>query len=84
MISFEHPTYIVLDLPKDMADKIMKIREDNKDEFRTSLPAEITVAGSSGVGILTKGQDEKAVYRNIEEIAKTITIKFLQKHQNYL
>jgi len=71
MTSFAHETYIVLELPENIKDKIIQIREDNQDEFRASLPAEITVAGSSGVGVLVKGQDEEFVYNKIEEIAKT-------------
>lgn len=70
MSSFEKETYIVLDLPENIAQMILKIRMDHKDDFRASLPAEITLIGSSGVGVIEKGQDEDIVFKKIEEIAK--------------
>ena len=70
MDSFQHDTYIVLDLPKKVAEDIMRIRIQNKDEIRSALPAEITVIGSSGVGVLKRDQDPQNVYKIIDDIAK--------------
>jgi 2'-5' RNA ligase len=47
---FDSDTYAVLDLPEPVASKVMAIRRKHRDAFRSALPAEITVAGSGGVG----------------------------------
>ncbi|MBM7602446.1 hypothetical protein JOC75_000416 [Metabacillus crassostreae] len=67
MERFNKDTYIVLDLPMDISEKVMKIRSDN--DYIMSLPAEITIAGSSGLGILQHEQHPSNVYVTIKEIA---------------
>jgi len=69
-MSFKHPTYIVLDLPQYISEIVMDIRKEHKDEFRSALPVEITVAGSSGVGIVSEEQSEEMMYNKLNEIAK--------------
>ncbi len=71
-MNFEYPTYIVLELPNEISDKVMSIRKSHKDVFRSALPVEITVVGSSGVGTISKGQDEQVVFSKVNDIAKKI------------
>ena len=66
---FEFDTYIVLDVPPPFAGYVMDIRERHQDTFRASLPVEITVAGSSGVGVLEPGQAAQEVFSRLDEIA---------------
>lgn len=68
-MNFVHPTYIVLDLPKDVSEKVMNIRRNNRDEFRSALPVEITVAGSTGVGTISEGQSDERVFSILKSIA---------------
>lgn len=70
MSSFKHPTFIVLDLPEDISKKVMDIRVSHEDKFRSSLPVEITVVGSTGVGVISEGQEEKNVFEIVEKISK--------------
>ncbi len=64
----EHPSYIVLEIPEPMATKIRRCRR-LFDKTRAALPAEITLTGSSGLGLLAKGQDWKTVFGKVDEIA---------------
>lgn len=70
MNTFKHATYIVVDLPEEIAKQVMAVRISHQDEFRASLPVEITVVGSSGVGVISEGQDESEVYRIVQKIAQ--------------
>lgn len=67
MESFKHDIYIVLDLPEEFAEKVKKIRSEYR--YPMSLPAEITVAGSSGIGVLQNEQKPNNVYTTMENIA---------------
>ncbi|MFC7321502.1 2'-5' RNA ligase family protein [Halobacillus campisalis] len=67
MKSLKHDTYIVLDLPNKIADKVKEIRSEYR--YTMSLPAEITVAGSSGIGVLQYEQDSSNVYKITKDIA---------------
>ncbi|MCU6793387.1 2'-5' RNA ligase family protein [Paenibacillus sp. WQ 127069] len=69
MENFKHDTYVVLDLPVGISEKIMNLRSQFKDEFRMSLPAEITIAGSSGNGVIQYDQDPTQVFLTLNEIA---------------
>lgn len=69
-MNFQHESYIVLDLPSPIKEKIYDIRNYHKDKFRTSLPVEITLAGSGGVGVIEPGQDEEFVFNIIKSIAE--------------
>lgn len=70
-MAFDFDSYIVLDVPSPPADRIMAIREANRDVFRASLPVEITIAGSSGVGALDPAQSAREVFGILDEIATT-------------
>jgi hypothetical protein len=61
--------YVVLDLPDLIGEKILDIRERFSDIPRTHLPAEITVAGSSGNGVMEPGQSREEVFRILDAIA---------------
>lgn len=69
MGNFIHDTYVVLDLPVEISKQVMKLRSKFKDEFRMSLPAEITVAGSSGNGVIQYDQNPSQVFQSLNEIA---------------
>jgi 2'-5' RNA ligase len=66
---FEELTYVCLDLPEPAASQVIAIRRAQRDDFRAALPAEITVAGSGGVGELAVGQDPQQVFGVIDAIA---------------
>lgn len=68
-MAFEQDTYVCLDLPSPVAERVLSIRQHQRDEFRAVLPAEITVAGSGGVGPLDPGQDPDVVFAILERIA---------------
>lgn len=76
---FERNTYIVLDLPEPINSIIHKIRIDQKDEYRASLPNEITLTGSNGVGPIAEDQSPEELFSMLNEIAKAtkpITVQF--------
>lgn len=62
-------THIVLDVPEPVATKVMNLRKKYQDHFRSSLPVEVTLTGSSGVGVLVEEQNPELVYETINEIA---------------
>lgn len=66
---FETNTYAVLDVPEPHAGAVMAVRIRHRDEFRSSLPVEITVAGSNGVGEFEPGQSERDVFSVLDAIA---------------
>lgn len=68
---FDSDTYAVLDLPEPVASKVMAIRYKHRDAFRSALPAEITVAGSGGVGCFMPDEDPEQVWDVLGEIAAT-------------
>ncbi len=68
-MKFDYPTYIVIDLPKNISKQILDIRIKHKDKFRSSLPAEITLTGSSGLGIISKKQNFDDVLKKVKTIA---------------
>lgn len=70
-MNFNKPTYIVLDLEEPLSSEMIKIRS-KLDSFRASLPAEITVTGSSGNGAVSKDQDYDEFINEISLIAKEI------------
>jgi 2'-5' RNA ligase len=61
--------YIVLDVPSPFAERVIQIREHNGDIFRMSLPAEITLAGSGGIGMLARDQEPAEVFAKLDRIA---------------
>jgi hypothetical protein len=68
-MSFSHETYICLDLPEPQSQLVLDIRRHQHDDFRAALPAEITIAGSSGVGVIKASQESDFVFCTLEHIA---------------
>lgn len=66
---FDADTYAVLDLPEPVASKVMAIRRKHRDAFRSALPAEITVAGSGGVGCFMADEEPEHVWDVLGQIA---------------
>ena len=62
-------TYICVDLPQSISDRVLALRRHHGDAFRAALPAEITVAGSSGVGPIHPAQDPRQVFARLDQIA---------------
>ena len=65
---FEHPAYLVLELPKFIGARVLDIRR-RYDPLLAALPAEITVAGSSGIGTIAPDQDARAVCQALSQVA---------------
>jgi 2'-5' RNA ligase len=61
--------YVVLDVPSPFDERIAEIRARHRDIFRMSLPAEITVAGSGGIGFLAPDQEPADVSVTLNRIA---------------
>ncbi|RCW62583.1 2'-5' RNA ligase family protein [Saliterribacillus persicus] len=66
MYSFKNDTYIVLDVPIKIADGVKRIRDQY--HYTMALPVEITVAGSSGIGVLEYEQNPSNVYSTLKDI----------------
>lgn len=66
---FDSDTYVVLDVPEPIAGKVMAVRKRHRDEFRSSLPVEITVAGSNGVGVFDPEQDVEEAFAILDALA---------------
>jgi 2'-5' RNA ligase len=66
---FDCDTYVCLDVPPPFAQQVMDIRMRHHDEFRASLPVEITVAGSSGIGVFKATQSSKLAFTILDTIA---------------
>lgn len=64
---FETPTYFVLDLPQPECAAITQLRR-YFDDYTAELPPEITVAGSSRLGVLGARQSYRVVSDLIERI----------------
>lgn len=65
---FSNPTYIVLDLPSNVRADVIALRS-RFDAYTAALPAEITIAGSSGIGTIAAGEDPERVFKALEQIA---------------
>ena len=81
---FDRNTYIVLELPEPVATTIHKIRAGQGDDFQASMPTEITIAGSSGVGPIAQDQASDELFKIIDEIATStspITVSFDKVHR---
>jgi 2'-5' RNA ligase len=68
-MGFTADTYICLDVPMPVAQQIMDIRLRSHDTFRAALPVEITLTGSSGIGVFDARQDEKMAFALLDAIA---------------
>lgn len=81
---FDRDTYIVLVLPESVASAIHNIRVEQGDDFQASMPEEITVIGSSGVGPIAQDQDPDELFKVIDEIAAStppIIVSFDKAHR---
>ncbi len=79
MDPFAAETYICLDLPSPVAEHVLSIRRAQGDLYRSALPAEITVAGSGGLGVVAPGQDPHSVFTALDRVAAAtppITARF--------
>lgn len=68
-MAFTADTYICLDIPSPFAEQVMNIRVQQQDTFRASLPVEITIVGSSGVGVFDETQNEHEAFAMLDAIA---------------
>ena len=65
------PVYIVMDIPSPLAEKIQDFRREFDPE-RAMLPAEITLTGSCGTGLVTKGQSIQEISDQLNKAAELI------------
>lgn len=66
---FSVPTYIVLDLPSAIGADVISLRSCF-DAYEATLPPEITVAGSSGIGTIAEGQNPDRVFETLDHIGQ--------------
>ncbi len=71
MDPFAAETYLCLDLPAPVAEHVLRIRRAHHDAFRAALPAEITLAGSGGLGVVSPGQDPATVFAALDRVAES-------------
>ena len=64
----EYPSYIVLDIPSPMEEKIQALRS-RFDTERAQMPAEVTLTGSCGVGTILPGQEISFICEEIDRVA---------------
>lgn len=62
--------YFVLNIPAPACDRVMGLRRGQKDNFFASLPVEITIAGSNGVGVIDPVQNLPEAYAILDRIAE--------------
>ena len=72
MLNFQKSTFICLDLPEKMAEKIRKIRM-KLDSQISWKPVVITIAGSSGVGHISDEQDIFEANRILTDFTKKVS-----------
>lgn len=68
---FHAPTYIVLNVPSPVADRVKEIRRCF-DPDRAHMSVEITLAGSGGLGTVMAGQNPEKIFSRLAGIAKLI------------
>ncbi|HKO57306.1 MAG TPA: 2'-5' RNA ligase family protein [Thermoanaerobaculia bacterium] len=69
-IDLRRPTYIVLEVPAVLAARVLELRTKYRPDY-APLPAEITLIGSSGRGVLEPTQSAAAVIARVDEIAES-------------
>lgn len=65
--SLVNPTYICMDVPEPQYSQVMAVRRRHCERL-PSIPVELTVAGSSGVGALRAQLDPEDVVRRLEQL----------------
>ncbi len=69
MDPFAAETFLCLELPAPVAERVLRIRRAHGDAFRAVLPVEVTVAGSGGLGAIAAGQDPATVFAAVDTVA---------------
>jgi len=69
-MELEDDLYLVLDLPEPVSGKVLDARL-KFEPARSSLPAEITIAGSSGIGTMRTDQNPDLVESCLNRLAET-------------
>ncbi len=66
-------SYIVLDVPSPFAERVLSIRQ-HYGSWRIALPVEITIVGSSGIGVLRYEENEvDEVFKMINDVAEQVS-----------
>lgn len=69
MMRFEHDTYVTFDMPTARwTEQVLELRK-KYDPDRAELPVEITIIGSSGVGVFENDQNPSQVFALLEKVA---------------
>jgi hypothetical protein len=71
-MNFTHPTYVILPIKPPISDQVLTLRE--RYGYPLAIPVEVTVAGSSGVGVLAPDQDPAVVVEILENIASSTRV----------
>jgi hypothetical protein len=69
-VDFRHPTYVILPIQPPIADHVLALRE--RFGYTLAYPVEVTVAGSSGLGVLEPDQDPAGVLEVLRTIASEV------------
>src|SRR5579871_2650674 len=69
MLTFEHDTYVVFDMPSAQWTKQVLALRREYDSDRAELPVEITVIGSSGVGVFENDQNPSQAFALLDKVA---------------
>ena len=69
LMTIEKPTYIVAELPDELSVWVKSIRATFEPAI-SHMAEEVTLTGSSGIGVLTEGQDLHEVGNKIQEVIK--------------
>ena len=62
-------TAIVMEIPSPVKEQIEKLRQKFDPILAENIPAEITIAGSSGLGTIAPGQDGHKIVEMLKQIA---------------
>jgi len=73
MSAAPRPMFIVLEIGEPTATRVIELRQVCSDVSRAALPAEITVAGSTGVSPLLSGQRIEEITQVMQAVAHGLT-----------
>lgn len=68
-MTFEHDTFVILDAPAPIAQEVKAVQQRYGDDVLSSIPVHITVAGSTGVGVLDPSQGDHEAFAVLRAIA---------------